>query len=129
MYYRKHLMTGVGDPKTFTPKKEKKHFKSKRKPTGELELYNQIWRDRPHISQFSGEKLIEMNVCFFLHVLPKSNYPKFRLYKPNIWLGTFDEHYIQTNLPREKWIPSFRVQWEELETKLKSEYLRMYGKK
>ena len=128
IYYNPHRK-GLGDPKPERTVKPKKGLSKVRKATGEAELYDQIWKDRPHVSQFSGEKLHEMNVCCFLHVLPKSTYPRFRLEKRNIMLGTFDEHYMQTNIPREKWNPSFRKQWEEIEDKLKSEYFILYGKK
>jgi len=64
-----------------------------RKPTGQPELFKQIWESRPHYSEVSGKFLgDEINVCFFSHILPKGSYPKFMLKPENIMLKTFAEH-------------------------------------
>lgn len=65
------------------------------KKTGEAELFLEIWNERPHVSQISGEPLgDEAHTYMFMHILSKKNYSRLRLDKNNIWLGTFDEHYI-----------------------------------
>ena len=88
MYYN-------ADPKPISAPKTKKGLKKKpRKATGEKEVFLEIWSERPHISEISGEPLgEEPNVWFFMHILSKKAYPRFRLYKKNIILGTADEHY------------------------------------
>lgn len=114
-------------PKVYSLKKEKKPLKAKKKPTGERELHLAIWAVRKHVSYFSGEKIETPDPHNFMHVLPKSTYPKFRLYQKNIVLGTFDEHFMQTNLPRDKWEPEFRKAWERLEAELQIEYRQKHG--
>ncbi len=65
-----------------------------KKPTGELELFLEIWNERPHKSEVSGEPLYYFDVSNFSHVLPKAKgkYPKMKLYKKNIMLKTREEH-------------------------------------
>lgn len=71
----------------------KSAIKTQRKTTGELALFRAIWATRPHRSEVSGDPLgDEFNICFFMHILCKKNYPRFRLYDKNIILGTKDEH-------------------------------------
>lgn len=118
------------DPKVHSPKKEKKGLKTKKKVTGERELHLQIWATRKHVSYFSGDKLgDEPEPHFFGHVLPKSTYPKFRLYEKNVVLMTFDEHFMQTNMGKDKWSDQFKKEWETLEEDLKSEYRQKHPDK
>lgn len=72
--------------------KSKKPLSNKRKPTGELDLFKEIWEERPHISEISGEPLREFDVRYFSHILPKSTFPLYRLRKENILLKTPEEH-------------------------------------
>lgn len=81
------------DPKPEKIEKKKKGLNKSRKPTGELEIFKQIWEERGPYSQINQEFLGEFNVCFFSHILPKGKYPKFRLNKENIILKSFDQHY------------------------------------
>jgi len=67
----------------------------------EIDVFNEIWKERPHFSELTGEKLpydksnMKMWVCQFLHVIPKGKSPKLRLDKRNILLGTPKEHNNQ----------------------------------
>lgn len=70
-----------------------KHIKPKAKtPTGELPVFKQIWNERPHVSELSGEKLYYFDVHNFHHILTKAAYPKYRLFVDNIILLTKKEH-------------------------------------
>ncbi len=95
-----------------------------KKSTGELKLFKEIWEEREHKSELSGDPLFEMNnpqwICQFLHILPKGTYPHYRLKKENIILGTVDEHKNQYSNPM------FLKKREELTRKYYEEF---YGKK
>ncbi len=84
------------DPTPKNPYKGLKRTAIKKKvkePTGEKEVFLQIWNERPHVSQVSGDPLgEEPNVWFFAHLLGKKAYPRFKLKKENIFLMTPDEH-------------------------------------
>ena len=60
-------------------------------PTGQLELFKELWNEMPHVSELSGKPLMFDVQCFH-HILTKQAYPKFLLFKPNIILLTRDEH-------------------------------------
>lgn len=112
------------DPKPEKKEKAKKPYRYKRKPTGEKQVFEEIWNERPHKSQISGDPIHEAYPIYFLHVLPKAQnkYPKLKLEKQNIVLGTADEHYdwdhnrkAIENDPKWKWM-------FELEASLKEKY-------
>lgn len=59
----------------------------------DIAFFKEIWKEREHYSEVSGEYLgEEFNVCFFSHVLTKAAYPRFRNYGKNIVLMTYAEH-------------------------------------
>lgn len=62
------------------------------KPTGELELFRQIWETRPHCSEVSGKPLGSFNVSYFSHILAKGRCKAARLDPDNIVLKTIEEH-------------------------------------
>lgn len=104
-------------------------LKKRKEPTGELILFNALWKVRPHVSFVSGECLgDELNVCFMAHVLPKAKnkYPAFKLYDRNIIFLTFDEHYLFDFGSKEslKQLPSWKKVFE-LEAELKEEYKKL----
>lgn len=83
------------------PKKKLKSspLKSKRKEINfdEIEKMNsfflEIWKERQHVSEISGEKLIgEVKNYYFHHILEKQSYPELKYKKDNIILITFQEH-------------------------------------
>lgn len=86
-------------PKPEKTEKKKKSYKYKKKPTGELELFKHIWEQRGPYSQISGTYLGEFNVCYFAHIIPKAKnkFPEFKLNQDNIYLMTFDEHFMWDN--------------------------------
>jgi hypothetical protein len=56
-------------------------------------LFLEIWKERKHYSEVSGNYLgSEALSTFFHHILPKSKYPDASYDKSNIILLTLDEH-------------------------------------
>lgn len=56
-------------------------------------LFLEIWKERKHYSEVSGDYLgSEALSTFFHHILPKSKYPELQYDKSNIILLTLDEH-------------------------------------
>ena len=56
-------------------------------------FFLEIWKERKHYSEVSGEYLgKEALSTFFHHILPKSKYPEVAYDKSNIILLTLDEH-------------------------------------
>lgn len=112
------------DPKPEKKVKIKKPYVYKRKPTGEMQVFLEIWNERPHVSQITGEAIKIPSPTNFIHILPKAQnkYPKFKLNKQNIVIGTEEDHYnwdhnrksIENN-PIWKWM-------FELEESLKQQY-------
>lgn len=68
---------------------------SVREPTGELELFRKIWRDRPHICTGCGNPLHFFHVNFFSHCIAKSLGEEFRMPEEIIFLECNDCHTIQ----------------------------------
>lgn len=74
-------------------KKDKPTKNFIRKKTGELDMFEEIWDERQHVSEVSGEPLGDiLDPWFFAHLLPKGSYPAYRLRKENIILLTKKEH-------------------------------------
>ncbi len=88
--------TGIGDPKPEKKIKVLKLYVFKKKPTGEKEVFEMLWNERPHKSQITGEPIHEAVPTNFLHVLAKgkNRYPKFKLLKENIIIGTDEDHHF-----------------------------------
>jgi hypothetical protein len=118
------------------PKKAPKALKRtaltyKRKPTGELEIFQEIWNERPHESFINRESISYFDVSLFAHVLAKAQnrFPHFKLYKKCIVLITREQHYQWDNGIREdleklpEWDKMFK-----LEAELKEEYALLYAK-
>jgi hypothetical protein len=85
----------------------------------EIAVYNEIWSERVHRSEVSGEPLLPkghpMWHWCFSHCIGKKTFPKFKYDKRNIILKTPDEQ-IRDN-PKWKWV-------FELEEALKQEYFQ-----
>ncbi|MES3018161.1 MAG: hypothetical protein V4721_10290 [Bacteroidota bacterium] len=116
-----------GDPKPVKIDKPKKKYIFKKKPTGEKAVFEEIYEERPHASQVSGNPILYPTPSNFLHVLPKgkNKYPLFKLNKQNIILGTDDEHYLWDHCRMQikddpMWAPIF-----ELEASLKEQYKKL----
>lgn len=76
-------------------------------------LFIEIWNEREHVSELSGQPLgEEPNVWFFAHVLTKGPYKSLKFNKSNIMLVTPGEHTMydhKTDLARKDdlYIPIF----------------------
>lgn len=77
----------------------------------ELDLFVEIWNERPHVSEVSGKRLMpkpshtdegawRMWVSQFSHLVPKGSYRGMRLRKENIVLKTVEEHDQWHNIPK-----------------------------
>lgn len=110
--------------KQTTKNLSKKPFKFVKKSTGEKIVFEQIWNERPHVSQISGEPIREAKAINFMHVLAKgqNKYPKFKLLKQNILLVTDQEHHYWDN-QRDMVENDARWLWVyQLENDLKEKY-------
>jgi len=82
------------------PKKARKilkrtALKKKRKPTGELELFKEIWKERIHECVWCRDWISEFSVNNFDHIIEKSKAPKLRLEKTNIRLLCHTCHHVR----------------------------------
>jgi 5-methylcytosine-specific restriction endonuclease McrA len=66
-----------------------------REPTGELAMFEEIWKERWHHCVNCGSNLgDELNVVFFAHIKSKGAHPELRLEKDNIQLLCFTCHRL-----------------------------------
>lgn len=103
--------------------KEKK-VKAKSSASGQLALFKEVWNERAHVSELSGDKISMFDVFCFHHILTKAAYPKFLLFKPNIIILTRAEHRMVHDHSFEDLIKK-DIRWAEVERKyniLKSMY-------
>ena len=88
----------------------------------ERDVFMEIWNERPHKSEISGEGLIEdiNHYLFwnqFAHCLPKSIGGRFRTRKDNIFLVTAQEHDLQTRYPHKtKMYKAWDKFWEKYDS-------------
>lgn len=114
------------DPKPEKIIKPKKKYSFKKKPTGEKEVFEKIWAERPHFCQICFTPIPEPTPSNFMHVLAKglNKYPKFKLNPQNIVMACSDCHHIwdnarhKANAPEWKWV-------HELELSLKQQYSKI----
>lgn len=58
------------------------------------QLFEKIWKERPHYSEVSWTWLgKELSSLFFHHILPKRNYEEAKFDEDNIILLTWQEHH------------------------------------
>ena len=78
---------------TFKAKPKPMRKRAERKGPAQMDVFRQIWAERPHVSEVSGEPLGDvLQPIFFSHLLPKGAYRKYKLDPRNIVLKTPDEH-------------------------------------
>ena len=68
----------------------------RKKPTGEREMFLEIWDERPHIcTNPKCKKPLDENpkVHYFAHIKPKGKYPELRLVKSNVRLLCMECHH------------------------------------
>ena len=93
--------------------KEKK-IKAKSKSSNQLALFKEIWNEREHVSELSGDKISMFDVFCFHHILTKAAYPKFLLFKSNIIILTRAEHRMVHDHSFEDLIKK-DIRWAEIE--------------
>lgn len=105
--------------------KKKMRARAKKKPgqKTQIEIFLEIWDERPHISEISGIELCDPPddkgdtagmiawISQFSHILPKGSYATMKKVKRNIVLKTRQEHHLWEtdkksliNLPEWKWV-------------------------
>lgn len=66
----------------------------KKKPTGEREMFLEIWEERPHVCKNCGRHLgNEPRAHYFSHIHSKGAHPELRLKKSNVDLLCYDCHH------------------------------------
>lgn len=66
---------------------------NKRRKTGELALFKEIWGERSHICTHCGKVLLEpLKPAYFSHIKSKGAFPNLRLEKSNIELVCMECH-------------------------------------
>lgn len=80
-------------------------------------MFEEIWKERPHYSEVSGQWLgKEMLSLFFHHILPKGvdRYKEAKFDKDNIILLTWDEHAnVENDMTRFEEVNKRREKLEE----------------
>lgn len=93
---------------TMKPSQKPIRKRAKKKPgqQTQIELFKEIWNERPHVSEVSGVDLVEMPddwsdknqvtawISQFSHLLNKGHYRKYKSDKRNIKLKTAQEHAL-----------------------------------
>lgn len=121
-------------PNQKTPINRKDLVRKASEPTGEGELFREIWNERPHICFVTGKPILEPTASVFSHVLAKglNKYPKFKLYKKNIQLLLPEIHSLfdhGTEEQRER--SGYPEGWKRLyalREELLTEYKALYGR-
>ena len=67
--------------------------------SSEMDMFKDIWDNRPHVSQVSGHPIPEAAAHNFAHVLAKgiNKYPHLRLCPWGVYLLTMKEHHLWDN--------------------------------
>lgn len=101
---------------------------------GQLDIFLEIWEERPHVSEIKESgmilQLVNQNhllwINQFFHILPKSIYGKAKLSKENIILTTYDQHHRwTTNVGSLKKLEEWQWVFEKYE-ELKQKYHQGY---
>lgn len=96
----------------------KTYLSATRKPTGERQLFVELWAKCKGKSEVGGEKLLPPEHPQFhfqgSHLLPKGTYPDYRLDERNVVMMTVEEHETWHREPKgwllsqDKWAPIVR---------------------
>ena len=84
---KKHYLCSVCNKRRLDDSREtkpKKKYTYKRKKTGERDLFEEIWKERPPYCEWCGEGIYEFSVANYHHIKNKNMYPELRLIKENI---------------------------------------------
>lgn len=83
------------------------------KKTGELDLFKEIWHERPHICQVTNRLISNFDIRCFSHIVPKSLRNDLRLSKENIWIVLPEIHNLWEFGSRE--LPIFEKKKKEFD--------------
>jgi len=81
-------------------------------------FFKQLWRERRHVSEISGERIYSLSSANFHHILLKSSVPEAKFDEANLIFLTLDEHsqvhsnpyrYPEINRRRELLMEKFGV--------------------
>lgn len=85
-------------PRNPIPVKRKNKEYVNKSSHGMLEFFQEIWKERPHVSEISGEKIHTFSPAFCHHILHKETHEEAMFDKENIILLTLQEHdKVHTN--------------------------------
>ena len=104
-------LKNISSNSTIIPKTK---IKAKSKASNQLALFKEIWNEREHVSELSGDKINMFDVFCFHHILTKAAYPKFLLFKSNIIILTRSEHRMVHDHSFEDLIKK-DIRWAEIE--------------
>lgn len=78
---------------------DKFHFCTKWGFSSEKDLFEHLWKERPHVSGVSGKPIAEAMSYTFAHILAKgiNKYPHLRFCPWNICFMTLKEHHLWDN--------------------------------
>lgn len=97
--------------------------------TGELKLFLEIWDERNHYCTSCDKYLGEIpNICYFSHIIKKSQRRDLRLVKENVMLECFKCHQIWEFGTKEqkKKMNNFESKLEYLKENHKSLYFKLH---
>jgi hypothetical protein len=86
----------------------RKRSKKRMSGVSQVDIFHEIWGERPHKSEISGLDLdwicedTDLWRSTFLHVLPKGRFPLYRNCKFNILIGSPEEHFLTDNGTKEQ---------------------------
>lgn len=118
-----------------TAKNARANYKPKAKDEiSEIDVFREIWAERPHICFVTGKPIYNPTPTNFLHVLrkAKNGWSLFKLYKKNIVLGLDEVHDLLdkgTEAQRQKY--GYAEGWAKLyalRDELILEYKELYGR-
>lgn len=95
-YEKKYSQPKAKKPMKKVSDKNKDPKTGFKKPTGELQMFKEVFKERGGKCQVTG-RVIEFHPMSFLHILSKGAYPAFRLKKENIYMVIPDIHDLYDN--------------------------------
>ena len=111
--YGKHTLKKQSEKKEKGGKDlQQRHGKEPQSDRTEIDIFNEIWEQRPHKSEIDGAPLLPKGHKFwhwqFSHCLPKGLYPKLKLDNDNVVLMTWEQHQLWEFYPhklqdKEEW--------------------------
>ena len=103
-------------------------YKFIKEPTGEKELFLEIWQNSNQRCFVCDKPILQPIVSNFMHVLPKAlnKYPKYKTYVKNVVLGCHDSetscHHRYDKMPRNTLTEPMWQKLFTLEKELKQQY-------